>query len=111
MKILTTSTDAQEMTIIPRSYPALIDIRLRDESTNTVTLIEDVATTTDKGYLTFSTAYSLTENVFYELTILSGSDVIYKDKVFCTNQVIADYTLNENEYITENTYDNDYILL
>jgi hypothetical protein len=111
MKILTTSTDAQEMTIIPRSYPALIDIRLRDESTNTVTLIEDVAATTNKGYLIFSTAYSLTENVFYELTILSGSDVIYKDKVFCTDQVIADYTLNENEYITENTYDNDYILL
>lgn len=111
MKILTTSTDAQEMTIIPRSYPALIDIRLRDESTNTVTLIEDVSTTTDKGYLIFSTAYSLTENVFYELTILSGSDVIYKDKVFCTDQVIANYTLNENEYITENTYDNDYILL
>ena len=111
MKILTTSTDAQEMTIIPRSYPALIDIRLRDESTNTVTLIEDVSTTTDKGYLIFSTAYSLSENVFYELTILSGSDVIYKDKVFCTDQVIANYTLNENEYITENTYDNDYILL
>lgn len=111
MKILTTSTDAQEMTIIPRSYPALIDIRLRNESTNTVTLIEDVSTTTDKGYLIFSTAYSLTENVFYELTILSGSDVIYKDKVFCTDQVIANYTLNENEYITENTYDNDYILL
>lgn len=111
MKILTTSAEAQEMTIIPRSYPALIDIRLRDESTNTVTLIEDVATTTNKGYLIFSTAYSLTENVFYELTILSGSNVIYKDKVFCTDQVIADYTLNENEYITENTYDNDYILL
>ena len=111
MKILTTSTDAQEMTIIPRSYPSLIDIRLRDESTNTVTLIQDVSANTDKGYLIFSTAYSLTENVFYELTILSGSDVIYKDKVFCTDQVIADYTLNENEYITENTYDNDYILL
>lgn len=111
MKILTTSTDAQQMTIIPRSYPALIDIRLRDESRNIVTLIEDVATTTNKGYLIFSTAYALTENVFYELTILDGSNVIYKDKVFCTDQVIADYTVNENEYITENTYDNDYILL
>ena len=111
MKVLTTSSEAQEMTIIPRSYPALIDIRLRNESTNGVTLIEDVSTTTDKGYLVFSTAYSLTENVFYELTILDGSSVIYKDKVFCTDQTVSTYSVNDGEYVTEDSYDNDYIII
>lgn len=111
MKVLTTSGDAQEMTIIPRSYPATVDIRLRNESTNGVTLIEDVSATTDKGYLTFSAVYSLTENVFYELTILDGSSVIYKDKVFCTDQTIATYSVNNGEYVTEDSYDNDYIII
>ena len=111
MKVLTTSGDAQEMTIIPRSYPATVDIRLRNESTNGVTLIENVSTTTDKGYLTFSAVYSLTENVFYELTILDGSSVIYKDKVFCTDQAIATYSVNNGEYVTEDSYDNDYIII
>ena len=111
MKILTTSASAQEMKIIPRSYPSTIDVRLRNESTNDITLIEDVSTSTDKGYLVFSTTYSLSENVFYELTILSGSSVICKDKIFCTDQTIADYSVNDGEYVTEDTYDNDYILL
>ena len=111
MKVLTTSGDAQEMTIIPRSYPATVDIRLRNESTNGVTLIEGVSATTDKGYLTFSAVYSLTENVFYELTILDGSSVIYKDKVFCTDQTIATYSVNNGEYVTEDSYDNDYIII
>lgn len=111
MKVLTTSGSAQQMTVIPRSYPATVDIRLRNESTNAITLIEDVSATTDKGYLIFSTVYSLTENVFYELTILDGSSVIYKDKVFCTDQTVSTYSVNDGEYITEDSYDNDYIII
>ena len=111
MKVLTTSTDAQSMSIIPRSYPATITIRLRDESTNEVTTYSDVDATTTKGYLVFSNAYTLTENVFYELTILDGSDVIYKDKIFCTDQTISTFSVNDGEYVTEDSYDNDYIIL
>jgi hypothetical protein len=111
MKVLTTSTDAQSMSIIPREYPASITIRLRNESTNEVTNYTSVNATTTKGYLVFSNAYSLTENVFYELTILDGSDVIYKDKIFCTDQNIASYSVNDGQYVTEDSYDNDYIIL
>jgi len=111
MKVLTTSTDAQSMSIIPREYPATITIRLRDESTNEVTTYSDINATTNKGYLVFSNAYTLTENVFYELTILDGSDVIYKDKIFCTDQTISTFSVNNGEYITEDSYDNDYIIL
>lgn len=111
MKVLTTSTDAQSLSIIPREYPATISIRLRDESTNEVTTYSDVATTSDKGYLNFSNAFSLTENVFYELSILSGSNVIYKDKIFCTDQTIANYSVNDGQYTTEDSYDNDYIII
>jgi hypothetical protein len=136
MKVLTTSTSAQQLEVIPRSYPATINIKLRNEITNEVTTISSISTTTVKGYLRFSTAYDLDESYFYELTILDGSSVIYKDKIFCTNQTIADYSVNvdtltwdqdtgiwnlletdwEDEgivdiYETEDTYDNDYIII
>lgn len=136
MKVLTTSTSAQQLEIIPRSYPSTITIKLRNEITNEVTTISSVSTTTVKGYLRFSTAYDLEESFFYELTILEGSSVIYKDKIFCTNQDIAEYSVNVDTltwdqdtgiwnlietdweaegivdiYETEDSYDNDYIII
>jgi hypothetical protein len=136
MKVLTTSTSPQEIKIIPRSYPSLVTVKVRNESTNGIDTSLNVPTTQDKGYLVFSTIYDLEEAFTYELTILDGSTVIYKDKIFCTNQDIATYSVNidtetwdttsaiwnttENDwesegvvdiYETENTYDNDYIII
>ena len=136
MKVLTTSTSPQEIKIIPRSYPSLVTVKVRNESTNGIDTSLNVPTTQDKGYLVFSNVYDLEEAFTYELTILDGSTVIYKDKIFCTNQDIATYSVNidtetwdttsaiwnttENDwesegtvdiYETENTYDNDYIII
>ena len=136
MKVLTTSTSPQEIKIIPRSYPSLVTVKVRNESTNGIDTSLNVPTTQDKGYLVFSTIYDLEEAFTYELTILDGSTVIYKDKIFCTNQDIETYSVNidtetwdttsaiwnttENDwesegvvdiYETENTYDNDYIII
>ena len=110
MKILTTSTSAQTLKIIPRDYQANIDVVLRDNSTNESTTYS-VATSTSGDYMTFDLTLTLVENRFYDMTCKFGSNVIYKDKIFCTDQVIADYTVNEGQYTTENTYDNDYIIL
>ena len=110
MKILTTSTSAQTLKIIPRDYQANIDVVLRDNSTNTSTTYS-VATSTSGDYMTFDLTLSLVENRFYDMTCKFGSNVIYKDKIFCTDQVVADYTVNEGQYTTENSYDNDYIIL
>jgi len=110
MKILTTSTSAQTLKIIPRDYQANIDVVLRDNSTNTSTTYS-VATSTSGDYMTFDLTLSLVENRFYDMTCKFGSNVIYKDKIFCTDQTIADYTVNESQYTTENSYNNDYIIL
>ena len=110
MKILTTSTSAQTLKIIPREYQANIDVILRDNSTNESTTYS-VATSTSGDYITFNLTLALVENRFYDLTCKFGSDVIYKDKIFCTDQTIANYTVNEGQYTTENSYDNDYIIL
>lgn len=136
MKVLTTVDTPQQLSIIPRSYPSLATVRLRNESTNGVDTILNVPCTTSNGYLTLSPTFNLLEGFTYELTILSGSSVIYKDKVFCTDQTISEYSVNvdtitwdqtnyvwntteinwedvsfDDIYETEDTYDNDYIIL
>lgn len=138
MKILTTSLTEQTIRIIPRSYPDDVTLILRDDSTNeivTYTLDSMEWENTDEvwnavdlnwndaggyfeedGYLVINNQYNLVEGRFYDLTIKEGSVVIYKDKIFCTDQSIDQetnnyYSINENVYTTENSYDNDYIII
>lgn len=133
MIILTTSVSEQTIRVIPRSYPDDVVLILRDDSTNTSTTYtldsmewensDEEWQSVDmnwnsaggyyeeKGYLVINNSYSLTENRFYDLTITDGSSVIYKDKIFCTDQTITDYSVNDGVYTTENTYDNEYIII
>lgn len=112
---LTTSTDAQTIKVIPRSYATSVSMVFRDDSTNTSVTYTSSATT-DKNHLVISESLTLTEGRFYDLTIKEGTSVIYKDKVFCTDQTVDQdtnnyYLVNQGEYTTETTYDNDYIIL
>ena len=112
---LTTSTDAQTIKVIPRSYATNVSMVFRDDSTNTSDTYSTSATT-DKDHLVISESLTLTEGRFYDLTIKEGTSVIYKDKVFCTDQTVDQdtnnyYSVNQGEYTTETTYDNDYIIL
>lgn len=113
---LTTSASAQTLKIIPRSYASTVSMILRDDSTNTSTTYSSISTSTDKNYLVVSQALSpvLVEGRFYDLTIKEGSNVIYKDKVFCTDQTISSYSVNSSEYTVptgNDVFDNDYIVI
>jgi len=116
MKHLTTSTSAQTLKIIPRSYASTVSMILRDDSTNTSTTYGSISTSTDKNYLVITKALSpvLVEGRFYDMTVKEGSNVIYKDKIFCTNQTISSYSVNSGEYTVptgNDQYDNDYIII
>jgi hypothetical protein len=110
MKILTTSTGDQTFKVIPRSYPASVTVKLRNDSTNAETTYT-VSPTTEKGKMVITQAFSLQEGSYYDLTILDGSEVIYKDKIYCTDQTISSYSVNSGEYTQESSYDNDYIVI
>ena len=121
MKHLTTSASAQTLKIIPRSYASTVSMILRDDSTNTSTTYSSISTSTDKNYLVISQALNpvLVEGRFYDMTVKEGTSVIYKDKIFCTNQTINQsnnsyYTVNSGEYTTptgDDKHDNDYIII
>lgn len=113
---LTTSASAQTLKIIPRSYASTVSMILRDDTKNTSTTYSSISTTTDKNYLVISQALSpvLVEGRFYDLTVKEGSNVIYKDKIFCTDQAVSSYSVNNNEYSIptgDDVHDNDYIVI
>lgn len=141
MIILTTSTGEQTLQVIPREYPDEITLTLRDDSTNTEVSYSlenqewqdyndewevanfnwddsGVSFYEDNGYLYIVVELGLVEGRYYDLSIKdnSNNNIIYKDKVFCTDQTINQdtnnyYSVNTNQYVTEDSYDNDYIII
>jgi len=105
MIILKEQLTEQSLTFIPREMNATT-IVLRNETTAEIRTIEAIFSL-DSYYLTTTTIFALKEFTFYNLTILNGVDVVYKDKIFCTNQVIEDYTVNQNQYVSNDT-NNEY---
>lgn len=118
MKILTTSAGAQTVKIIPREYVSTATMEIKDDQTNTNT-IYNISPTTVNDDLSIGVTFDpvLVEGHYYNMTIKNSSNkVIFKDKVFCTNQTLNQnnndyYTVNESVYTTDNTYDDDYIFI
>lgn len=122
MKVLTTSSGSQNIKIIPREYVASGSMIIKDESTNK-SYTYSVTGTTSGNYLSIDNVYThsgagiLKEGRFYTLTLKNGSNVvIYNDKIFVTDQTIDQgnnnyYDMNSGDYTTENSFDNDYIIV
>ena len=108
MIILLQSITSQTFKIIPRELAA-DSMVIEDEAQNTSVTIA-ITPSVDRYYLSISKTLDLVEGRFYTLKVLNGSDVVYKDKIFCTNQVPADYSINDTEYIQHTTSD-DYIII
>lgn len=118
MKLIGTSGN-KTFKIIPRQYVAgQVTIKLRDDSSNEIITISATAST-DRNYMTFDAVFgALKEGRFYNMDVLifGTSTVIYKDKIFCTDQTINQsnndyYSVNDGEYVQEDSFDNDYIIL
>jgi hypothetical protein len=116
MKIIGTN-GIKVFKIIPREYiNGNISVKITNESTNvSSTTTESSSTTGD--YMTFTSGFgTLVEDNFYTMVIEYSNKILYKDKLFCTNQAINQtnndyYTINKNQYTTENSYDNDYVII
>lgn len=110
MKILTTSTGTQTLSIIPRFYAPTINYKIVNEESKVEVDVTGIATTTTSGFLTFDSTYSLNEDTFYELWVYNNAngEIIYRDKIFCTDQTY--YSINNTEYTEDTTYDNEYLI-
>lgn len=110
MIVLQASNLEQTFICIPRVYAESIELSLYDEQRNTNTTVEVTADIVEDNYYV-SGIFDLTENFFYVITLLTEGDVIFKDRVFCTNQVIDDYSINAGVYVVQPDADNEYIII
>ena len=128
--ILFNPTTTNRFTCIPRDYVSSAYMTIRDDSTNVIvdyTLVPRVAGVgnieiVNDTYNVYNDTYSnLVEGHFYDLTIYSDAqktNVIYKDRIFCTAQkaeIDADnnyfYKVNKDQYTEYDGNNNDYIVI
>lgn len=112
MRILLDSSNEQTLTFIPRAYPTEVDYTLIEEGTGRTVEKEDVSASTVLGRLTISDKFVLQEDKFYSIDIkdASSGELIYRDKIFVTNQDVKAYSINDGRFIEDESKDNSYII-
>ena len=82
---------------------------LTDDQTNTPATITITSSTQGDYVNTITASFTLKEGHFYDLVLKQGTDIVYKDRIFCTDQNIVNFSVNSGEY-TSNTTANTYIV-
>ena len=106
MIILEEIGTAQTFKIIPRELFADSMVILNELTDVSETYL--ITPTVDRYYLVIEEVLNLKEGNFYTLEVKNGSEIVYKGKIFCTNQSISTYSVNNNEY-TSYSSTNDYV--
>lgn len=138
MKVLKPTTDEQTFYFIPKYYEISDKLYLRDDQTNEV--VEYTPTMVKHNdFIKVTGVFNLREGHFYDMSLINDFDVwnenldlfndarynwndekrtenLVVDKVFCTAQPIdqnlyQEYTINKGVYKTDDSFDNDYIIL
>lgn len=112
MIILQESGSSQNIDFIPRSFTSgrSYVVTIVDETSNKVIHTATTTGITSNLYFNrYSATFTTKQDIFYNLTIKDGSTVIFKDKIFCTNQTdLPNYSVNNGVY-TSNSDDNEFI--
>jgi hypothetical protein len=107
MNVLTTSTETQQLVIVPRST-TFDELIFTDDSTNVPVEIE-IDSVDDKGYYqVLNVICELTENRFYNIELFNDGEVVFRGKVFCTDQNLVNFSVNNGKY-TSHATTNQYI--
>jgi hypothetical protein len=107
MIILTTEL-TQTFNFIPRSSNFDL-VQITDELLNTTVVIDTYTFTQGDYFSTLESEFNLVENRFYILTIKDGNQTVYKDKIFCTNQSLITFSVNNGQYVSNSTT-NEFIV-
>lgn len=111
MHILTTSTDAQQLKIVPRQDASSVTLELTDKTQFTTSTVS-VSKTSSEPFMILSGIFSLIENRAYSFDVKDGSNIIYRGLIFCTDQTDGDkFFVQEGDYTSEDSYDNEYVIL
>jgi hypothetical protein len=85
---------------------------IKSEEQNKVIFTDSNATLTEVDYYyTYTTAQVLKESNFYTYEVRNTTDgvLLYRDKIFATDQTVSTFNISNNVYIEQSTGDNEYI--
>ena len=114
MQILTKS-GTRNINFIPRdtiSGSKTYSVVIKSEAKNKIISTDSSATFTEYAYYyRYSTTQALIENNYYTITITNTTDnkVIFKDKMYCSDQTLSDYNISNGVYIEQSTGDNEFV--
>lgn len=130
MNVLTTSTTSQNLVFIPRSNVIKafqdrvvldggtyqvnscftpFELILTSEDTN-ISITYDVSASYSNQELTISNAFALVEGVYYSYSVSDGLNLMYRGKIFCTDQTGFDkYVINSGDFTEASAQDNEFI--
>ena len=108
MIILTTDTTPQTFVFIPRNS-SFDTVLITDDQTNVTTEITPYTYTEGDYYDTLEAEFNLVENHFYNLVVKDGQTIVYKDRIFCTNQSLVTFSVNNGQYVSNSTT-NEFIV-
>ena len=108
MIILTTDTRPQNIVFIPRSS-SFDTVLITDDQTNETVSITPYTYTQGGYYDEIEAEFNLVENHFYNLLIKDGDIVIYRDRIFCTDQSLVTFSVNNGQYVSNSTT-NEFIV-
>ncbi len=111
MHILTTSSSNQSIKFVARADASSPTLSLTDKTKRTTSTVS-VTKTTDGDYMVLTGTFSLKEGNQYTFRVKNGSTEIYRGLIFCTDQTALDkYFINKDEYVTQDDYDNDFVII
>jgi hypothetical protein len=115
MIILQDTDSSQTISFIPRSYSSIETYTVNVKSETESKLVYTQNHTGDfslvKYYRQLSAIFDLKQDNFYTIEIKdSSNNIIYRDKIFCTNQTILDYSVNNGNYVTHSS-NNEFIII
>jgi len=115
MIILQDSDSSQTISFIPREYSGSttysVDIFSETENKSVYSQDHTGDFSLVKYYRQLSAIFDLKQDNFYTIEITDpSSNVIFRDKIFCTNQQVLDYSVNNNNYTTHSS-NNEFIVI
>lgn len=102
MIVLTTSMNPQTFALIPRSS-VFDSVEITDDQTNETTVVSEWDYTAGDYYSTLEVEVALVENHFYNLVLKDGTNIVYRDRIFCTDQQIVTFSVNNGQYVSNAT--------
>ena len=119
MTILDRGESSHSINFIPKEYnptgSAIFKVLIKNEEQNTEVYSQTVSSFTAlKYYYTYTANFGFDANkdqtYTLEITNTSSNEVLYREKIFVTDQSTSTYSINTGKYTFESSSTNDYLV-